>query len=251
MLPTAYRLELTPFTDRDEDGPQYGAPRYLHTCATLADARRAAREYAEERAADLIADATRDGFDGVAVEVRPVFNSARYALVSAYVLDGVHGVVEYHDEDTRDDGTNPLPTDAPEDVDEDEAEAEGVTLGHTVTWDMDGYYTVAAPIAYVEQPYGCTIETPALTHDQMIELRDKQEALADRYSDDEFCRLRYFPLWGVWSELFNCETSDTITDDGYVGVLVGDEYEIWPTVIGGTRYYLVGFESQWPWSYDE
>lgn len=249
MTTIAYDIEVTRYTDRTESGPVYETPRWLHTCATLDEARRAASEYAEAHAVNPMRRNLVGNADGAVVDVRPVGkDGTRYALASSYVLDGVHGVVEYHEEDAdRGDG-DPLPADAYEDVDEDEAEAEGVTLGHTVTWSMEDYYTVKAPIAYVEQrdTFGRlmrTVETPALTHAQMMELRDEQEALADRYSDDEFCRLRYNPLWGVWSELFCCEERG--------GVLLGDEYELWPMTIGGTRYYLAGFVSQWPWTYDE
>jgi hypothetical protein len=244
MPAIAYRIELTYYTDRTENGPQYGTPRYLHTCATLDEARRAASEYAEAYAADLIRDAANYGADGVVVDMRPVGkDGTRYALASSYMVDA-RGVTPYHDEEADRGDADPLPLDACEEAEEDE-EAEGVTLGRSVTWHVEDYLTVNAPIAYVEQrdAFGrlmCTVETPALTHAQMCELRDTQEELADRYSDSEFCRLRYSPLWGVWSELFDCEECD--------GVLHGDEYEIWPTTIGGTRYYLAGFESQWPWS---
>ena len=124
----------------------------------------------------------------------------------------------------------------------------GVTIGRTVNWTMDGYYTVKAPVAYVEQrdAFGRllrTVETPALTHAQMCNLHNKQEALADRWGDDVFCRLRYSTHFGVWSELYGCEECD--------GVLFGDEFEVWPQTIGGTRYYLVGLESGWPWTCEE
>ena len=247
MTAITYYIERTRYIDRDERGPRYLSTCCVHKCATLDEARRAASEYAETYADILIADATRNGADGATVDVRPVDERGiRYALVSSYVVDGVHGVVAYHDDEIDHGHGDPLPDDAREAAEDEEAR--DVAIGRTVTWTMDGYHTVDAPIAYVwlRSEYGRLrriAATPALTHAQMSDLRATLDPLADRYGSDEFCRLRYDPLHGVWSELYH----NGKQGDG----LVGDEYEIWPTVIGGTRYYLVGFESGWPWTYED